>query len=63
MLQQVHAVVDAYAEQTKEMEQHRLEQAKQLAVSSLHSHQLVQSLRESQKMMMHLHCFHWNSKV
>ena len=49
MLKDVHAVVDAYAEQTKEMEQHRLEQAKQLAVSSLHSHQLVQSLRESQK--------------
>ena len=49
MLKDVHAVVDAYAVQTKEMEKHSLEQAKHLAVSGRYSHQLAQSLRDSQK--------------
>jgi hypothetical protein len=49
MLKDVHAVVDAYAEQTKEMEKRSLDQAKHLAVSGRYSHQLTQSLRDSQK--------------
>lgn len=47
MLQQVHAVVDAYEQKTTQQEENGLAQAKQLAVKQVFRQQIAQSLRDS----------------
>ena len=48
MLKNVHAVTDAYALKTAQLEQNSLEQAKSLPIKSRYRQQLAQSLRDSQ---------------
>ncbi len=47
MLQQVHAVVDAYEQKTTQQEENALEQAKHLPVKNIFRQQMTQSLRDS----------------
>ncbi len=47
MLQQVHAVVDAYEQKATQQEENALEQAKHLPVKNVFRQQIAQSLRES----------------
>lgn len=47
MLQQVHAVVDAYEQKTTQQEENALEQAKHLPVKNIFKQQMTQSLRDS----------------